>query len=177
MARMVNPVQAASEAIKTAIEQSRGPLPPPFVVQFLLEHWRRYLAYTYRDNGENSQPWKQAVKTTELLLWSVAPKHSPEERRELAMQLEPLLTSVKIGMAIAGTGDDVQNQFLHALSEWHVDIIARHGAPCDDANKAGDAETGVDLSDTLQLNVRDPRYRELMDLLDHAKLEQIDIDR
>lgn len=164
----MTPAQAAKETIKAAIEQSHGPLPPPFVVHFLLDLWRRYLAMTYRDEGKTSDPWIEAVRATEVLVWSVAPKPTKEEKRKLTEQLDSLIINLRIGMTVAGAEDDVQEDFLAELSDWHLGLMS-------DMTVVGGKP--VDLSDTVQLDYNDPRYRELMDILDVASLEKIDIDR
>lgn len=161
-------VHAAREAIRTAIGRANGPLPPPFLTRFLLDHWLRYLAITHRDQGESSPAWAEAVKTTDLLLWSVTPKVTKEDKRALTEQLEPLLASLRIGMA--GAGDQAQGSFLSQLSDWHLKIITQ---PAGDARQIKDVAANSDS--TLQIDLNDPRYKELLELLSNARLEKIDL--
>jgi len=177
----MNPVQAASEVIKNAIEASQGPLPPAFLVQFLLNHWRRYLALTHRDHGESNEEWVRAVRATEQLLWSVAPKATEEDRAALTKSLDSLVASLKQAMIVAGCHPQAQSDFLRQLSEWHVKLIigrkvATQASQPDDGSAPGKSNTKkFDLDETVRLDVRDPRYRELMDMLNNASLEKIDI--
>jgi len=46
--------RAATAAIRQLIEAARGPLPPVFVLQFLLYDWRQSLAVVHREYGEAS---------------------------------------------------------------------------------------------------------------------------
>jgi hypothetical protein len=163
-------VQAAREAIKTAIDRANGPLPPPFLTRFLLDHWLRNLAITHRDQGESSMAWAEVVKTTDLLLWSVTPKTTKEDKRALTKQLEPLLSSLRAGMAGAGADHQAQEAFLSQLKDWHLKLIIQ---PADKANPAKITANNPDS--TLQLDMNDPHYKELLELLINARLEKIEL--
>ena len=62
-----------SAEIRYAIEASGGPLPPAFIVQFLLGDWRHYLTSTLNACGEDSEEARATMETTALLLWSARP--------------------------------------------------------------------------------------------------------
>ena len=161
-------VHAAREAIKTAIDRANGPLPPPFLTRFLLDHWLRYLAITHRGEGESSPAWAEAVKATDLLLWSITPKATKEDKRALTEQLEPLLANLHVGMAGAGADQQAQEAFLSQLKDWHLKLITQ---PAGKAQPAKDAANNPDS--TLQIDLNDPKYKELLELLSNARLEKI----
>src|SRR5690554_5211680 len=112
--------KAATDSIRRHIEAAHGPLPPGFLVQFLLEDWRRYLAMVHRDHGEHSAEWREANRLTERLLWSIAPKETPEERAELVRSLEPLLSGLRRGMEVSGMDDERRAEFLRLLESVHI---------------------------------------------------------
>lgn len=165
-------LQAANVVIKNAIEGASGPLPPAFIVKFLLDYWRQYLALVHQKFGETSQEWHKAIADSELLLWSVAPKLTAEERLNLGKSLEGLVLSIKKGMAVAGSDSGTQRDFLRQLSEWHLSLLSSSRRGEGVADKKGD---GFDPNETVQLRAEDMRHRELLDLLDHAYIQHIEV--
>lgn len=161
-------VQAAGAAIRKAIADGDGPLPPKFVVQFLLQEWRRYLALTHWRHGPDSPQWTSAVDATQRLILSVLPVRSAAQRSKLMQSLPQLVADLKTGCATAATPGDVRDEFLAQLRETHLALLE----PRKDR-----AETPErDLSDTVTMDVRDPRYRLLLDKLDGADgVEHIEV--
>ena len=160
-------IQAASEAVRKAIEDVQGPMPPAFVVEFLLKEWRRYLALEHQESGADSEGWRRALGTMEKLLWSASPKATAEDRAGLPSALTDLVPMLKLGMESVHTDAEARETFLTALRNMHLGML--HPA------RAGAAHPVEDMSDTISMNVRDPRYRELLDLLSTDNVEQIDI--
>jgi hypothetical protein len=177
----MNSYQVATSVIDNAIEASQGPLPPAFLVEFLLDPWRSFLAITHTNHGESSEEWKQAVRATELLLWSIAPKATDADRASLTKSLASLLDSIRKATDVAGWQPAQRTAFLRQLSNWHVQLISRSAAATEAAlgenvsARGAATATKVDLDDTVQVDVRDPRYREFVDMLNHASLEKIEI--
>lgn len=176
------PVQAAGAAIRKAIEATQGPLPPAFVVEFLLSHWRRYLALTHRDAGPASEAWKAAVTATERLLWSVAPKATADDRNALSAALNPLLVSLRRGLDVAAMDEATRAAFLRQLADWHLSLISQASTPGSATQAAvaplsppaSDADDAP-LSDTISLDVNDPRYAKLLDMLQGGEVEEVNI--
>ncbi len=155
-------VQAAGTAIRRAITDADGPLPPSFLVDFLLREWRRYLARVHHEHGLDSIDWRYAVDTTRRLLFSSLPVGDAEQRQQLTRSLPILVADLKTGMAIAGTPPAARESFLGQLRDLHLmrldpDPAARHNITQE-----------IDLADTIAMDVRDPRYRALLDKLDGA---------
>jgi hypothetical protein len=165
-------LQAANLVIKNAIEGASGPLPPAFLVKFLLDYWRQYLARVHQKFGEASQEWHKAIADSELLLWSVAPKLTAEERQNLGKSLEGLVLSIKNGMIVAGSDSGTQRDFLRQLSEWHLTLLSNRKH----SDSSGEAESDAfDPNETVQLRAEDMRHRELLDLLDNAYIQHIEV--
>lgn len=153
-------VQAAGAAIRKAIADGDGPLPPKFLVEFLLQEWRRYLALTHHRHGPESDEWAAAVDCTRRLILSVLPVRSASQRSKLMQSLPRLVTDLKAGCAVAATPGSVRDAFLAQLREIHLALI--------EPPKNGKQAPEPDLSDTITMDVRDPRYRMLLDKLDGA---------
>lgn len=177
MTRFSTDLKAAariSGEIRHAIQASGGPLPPAFVVQFLLGDWCKYLTLTLDSYGEDSDEVRSAMETTALLLWSVRPVPTEEEKAELVERAPELIAGLKEGMASAGIGREVQEAFLLQLRDWHVDLMARRKG-YEAAGRAFDPTRKPGGDDTIQLDAQDIRSRELMDMLDHAEAEYIEL--
>lgn len=153
-------VQAAGVAIRLAIAEAEGPFAPRFLVEFLLKQWRRYLALLHHRHGPMSADWAHAMDTTRRLLCSVLPVATLEDRSRLLKYLPRLIADLKIGAAVAGIAPADRDAFLAELRELH---IAQLGP-----RLAGAQRKPVDLSDTIAMNVRDPRFRDFLDKLDGA---------
>ena len=153
-------VKAASAAIRTAISDADGPLPPHFLVEFLLSQWRRYLALTHHRHGPTSAEWTYAVAATRRLLFSVLPITSIEQRTKLAKSLTGLVADIKHGAQLGTLEPAARDLFLRQLGEFHIEKL--------DPNRPLDPVHAMNLSDTISMDTRDPRYRALMDQLDGA---------
>jgi len=153
--------QAASTAIRRAIAEADGPLPPRFVVEFLLQEWRRHLALTHHRAGPGSAEWKEAQQVTRQLLTSLQPPAGAEARARLTQSLPRLVADLKTGMALAHTTSETRDAFLHELRELHLRLLDPNTPP-------GDSRAPDDLSDTITMDTRDPRLRLLLDKLDGA---------
>jgi hypothetical protein len=154
-------------------------MPPVFVVEFLLKEWRRYLALIHQESGEGSETWRDAVAAMDQLLWSVMPKANADEWASVSQALAGLVATLKAGMNEINTQQDVRDAFLALLSEAHLASLHATEAPARlkgalaSAAERPDGEVHGD--DTITMDVHDPRYRELLDLLSTDNVEQIDI--
>jgi hypothetical protein len=151
-------IKAAGIAIRKAITDVDGPLPPHFVVEFLLSQWRRYLALTHHEHGSSSPEWSAALATTRQLLISILPMTSHAQRTQLARSVPQLVSDLKLGAKLGRIEPLALELFLKQLGEVHF-------AKLDPSRPLEPAHTS-DLSDTISMDVRDPRYRALLDQLD-----------
>jgi hypothetical protein len=98
---------------------------PRQVLEFLVQQWIKLLLVVHVKEGENSEAWKHALETMDRLIWSVEPKNSVEERRELAKAMPDLLKRVTEGLKVAGVEDAVRMGFFADLRKLHSEIIAK----------------------------------------------------
>ncbi|MBI4696012.1 MAG: DUF1631 family protein [Gammaproteobacteria bacterium] len=152
-------IQAAGLVLRQAIANAEGPLPPPWFMEFLLKYWRRFLVYVHHDHGDDSDDWKHAVDVTRRLLLSIVPANSTEQRSQVLHGLPRLITDVKLALDASGVPSDDRGAFLDKLRDLHMTLF--------DPNQPLPVNP-VDLSDTITMDVRDPRYRALLDKLDGA---------
>jgi hypothetical protein len=161
--------QRATAAIRTAIAEGEGPLPPHFVVEFLLGGWRRYMALVRQQAGESSSQWRDALEVTCGLVRSLHPPRDADQRAALIRALPRLIAELKAGASLAGMAADGRDAFLTALRDFHLQLLERANAP-------GGRDPRDALSDTITMDTRDPRLRALLDRLDGADgVEHIDM--
>lgn len=153
--------EAATTAIRATISEGDGPLPPHFVVEFLLRSWRRYLAIVHEQGGGPTGEWREAMEVTRRLVQSLRPPVGSRERATLTQSLPRLVADLKIGAALAGMPAGERDAFLSALREFHLRLLDPSSAPR--VKEAGD-----EPSDTITMDTRDPRMRSLLDKLDGA---------
>ena len=97
---------------------------PRAVVEFLLRQWIKVLLLVQVKEGEDSDAWKRALETMDLLIWSVEPKDTREARRELVGKVPDLLRRLADALAAAGIEDAVCARFVADLRKLHSEIIA-----------------------------------------------------
>lgn len=157
---LIPDIRAAGAAIRQAITDADGPLPPHFLVEFLLRQWRRYLVLTHHHQGAHSREWIAAVDATRRLLLSLLPVTTLEQRSNLAKSVPALIADLKRGANDGHIDRQTMTLFLKQLSELHFAKL--------DPERPLEKPRQNDLSDTITMDVRDPRYRALLDQLDGA---------
>jgi hypothetical protein len=102
---------------------------PPVVREFLDRHWRNLLVVTHNRDGEDSEAWRSRVQMMDTLVWSVLPKRSPPERRELLAALPTFARSLSHAIQVVGMPDDDRDAFLAELSRCHTAAIRGEPGP------------------------------------------------
>jgi len=89
------------------------------------------------------------------LIWSVQPRESAEERRQLAVGVPPLLKGLAAGLQAASVEEAVKQRFFADLMRLHTAILA---APPKGAAKPTyvPAETGRSLDFAAPITMRNP---------------------
>jgi len=102
----------------------------PVVREFLNEYWSRLLMISYlRDQGDCAS-LQGHVDTMDKLIWSVLPKHNPEERRELVDTLPMLLGALNEGMDSLEMPAHEREAFFTRLARCHSKAVSnRNRAP------------------------------------------------
>ena len=124
---------AAQEAIKERFDEEKV---PRSVLDFLLKHWVKHLLVTHLQGGIESDAWKSAVETMDLLIWSVHPKTDPLQRKKLASSVPTLLKNLTKGMQAAGVEDTARTAFFAELMKLHTAVLKAGGDIIDDAKQA-----------------------------------------
>ena len=161
--------RAAAEVVRSAIERSKGPLPPLFVLHFVLEDWISSLAAIHRRHGKSSGEWCKAVFATEQMLWSVMPAKTDVDRAELSQSLKSVVTNIREALVSGGCDPARAAYFLNRLATWQLSLL--------DPKKNADGSQAVKQidRDTIPIDLSDPTYRRLLDELQGDNVDQIEL--
>ena len=99
----------------------------PVVREFLNEYWSRLLMVTFLRDGGERDALQPHIDTMDKLIWSVSPKHSPEERRQLVDILPGLLGALNKGMDELELDDSERDAFFSRLARCHSKAVSHRG--------------------------------------------------
>ncbi|HEY8102262.1 MAG TPA: DUF1631 family protein [Burkholderiaceae bacterium] len=94
-----------------------------FVETFLESKWVSVLTIAYSVKDEKPQALDSAIKTMDDLIWSVKPKITPEQRKELVAKLPGLLATLNKWLNIVKLDDAERLKFFAELAECHASIV------------------------------------------------------
>lgn len=94
-----------------------------FVETFLEDKWVPVLTLAYTVKDENPQALGSAVKTMDDLCWSVKPKITMEERKELLARLPGIVAMLNKWLDLIKWNDDARVKFFSDLAKCHASIV------------------------------------------------------
>ena len=94
-----------------------------FVETFLENKWVSVLTLAYSVADEKPEAVKSAVKTMDDLIWSVKPKITALERKELIGKLPTMLAMLNKWLNVVKWDDAERLQFFAELAETHASIV------------------------------------------------------
>ena len=97
---------------------------PQAVLKFLAGQWVKLLLVAYAKHGKDSDAWKSALETMDLLIWSVNSKQALDERRKLASLLPGLLKRLNAGMQMVGVESEARTRFFSKLMKCHTKVMS-----------------------------------------------------
>ncbi len=111
----------AAEEVRARLEQSDL---NEIVQEFLSEHWKTLLMMTFLMEGDESDAWISGVETMDNLIWSIAPKKTQEERKQLVAALPSLLESLQQGMNLVEMPLEEKERFFSRLARCHSEAVS-----------------------------------------------------
>ena len=130
----------AQAEIRARVRVGNVPVP---VLEFLIQQWVQVLLVVHVVDGEDSEMWKNALDTMDLLIWSVEPKATLDERRELAAIVPEVRQRLAAGLRLVSIEDAVRSDFFAELRKLHGEII---GKPARRSVETRDAGPSVDTA-------------------------------
>ena len=133
-----------------------------FVQNFLLDYWRQLLIITHVEHGVGSNEWHEQIKTVDELVWSVQPKTSPEDRKQLSARLSQMLKIIKRGMVALEMPAPACSKFLSMLASLHVVAIKNIEESSIAARKLSHVPDTTTPIPTRSADVNDPSSEEFI---------------
>ena len=94
-----------------------------FVETFLEDKWVRVLTLAYGVKDDKPQAADSAIRTMDDLCWSVKPKITAAERKELLAKLPPMIAMLNKWLDLIKWHGDDRERFFKELSECHASIV------------------------------------------------------
>ena len=96
----------------------------PFEVRGFAETtWADYMAKVRSEQGEDSDAWKDAVKTLDDMLWSITAKDRSAQKAQLTRMIPKLIGALRKGSIAAGVPPERGRVFFEALYQLHIAAI------------------------------------------------------
>jgi len=118
---------------------------PRAVLRFVATEWMKLLIVAYAKGGRESRAWQSLVETMDILVWTLSPKQSMEDRQRLVSILPGLLKRLSKGMEIIGTAPQKRERFNAVLMRCHAKAIGGGDAA------AADVETPLSTENAAAL--------------------------
>lgn len=114
----------AAKAAKAEVSMRLGSGEVAAVVETFLENkWTTVMTLAYTVEDEKPGAVKNATRTMDDLIWSVKPKCTHEQRRQLIARLPGLLATLNRWLDVIKWQDAERLQFFAGLAECHAAIV------------------------------------------------------
>lgn len=94
-----------------------------FVETFLEDKWVAVLTLAYGVKEQSPQAVDHAVRTMDDLVWSVKPKITMEERKELLAKLPSMVAALNKWLDLIKWNDESRQRFFDELAKCHASIV------------------------------------------------------
>ncbi|MBK1730974.1 hypothetical protein CKO41_03985 [Thiococcus pfennigii] len=115
---------------------------PPAIRELIETGWAEVLATTHVLEGPDGSAWRAQVALVDRLLWSICPKDTQEERRELLRGVPSLLRHLRLGLADTLLDSRRIARWLRELQALQLAALRGEGPP------VSPAETTPEPDDT-----------------------------
>jgi hypothetical protein len=131
---------------------------PPVVRTVLHEGWLEAMIQAHAEAGEQGRRWRAGERVLDDLLWSVAPKRSAAERRELLRRIPELLRDLRTCLGTVIDNPQLLARWLKELQTVHIGALrgqpqvpAGQGATGSRSSAAAAAGAGANDADALPI--------------------------
>lgn len=126
--------KARAELARAMVQQTlnrrlTGRQLPLVVVKLLQDAWRNVLYIHCLKEGTESEPWKQAVKVVDAVIWSVQPQPGVEWQTRLKDVAPKLSNSLKKGLAAVNYDSLTTETLLRELMQVHMGMLKGQETP------------------------------------------------
>lgn len=126
--------KARAELARAMVQQTlnrrlTGRQLPLVVVKLLQDAWRNVLYIHCLKEGTESEPWKQAVKVVDAVIWSVQPQPGADWQTRLKDVAPKLSNSLKKGLAAVNYDSLTTETLLRELMQVHMSMLKGQETP------------------------------------------------
>ena len=118
--KMLQALRLAEKDVASRIETGEV---AGFVEIFLETQWTRVLAMAHSVVGSKPDALEKALQAMDDLIWSLKPKCTPEERKELLNKLPSILSMINAWLNAVRWNAAERLQFFSSLAERHATIM------------------------------------------------------
>jgi len=130
-------VDGAKARVDAEIQRRIAGRSVPAVVRTLLdEAWSKVLFISYLKEGESGESWPRQLNVVDRLLWSVEPKASVSERKQLLAEIPGLLHDLRTGLNGILFNPFEMTKLFKALEKEHIRCLAASGTVADQVQAA-----------------------------------------
>lgn len=94
-----------------------------FVEIFLERQWTSVLTLAHSVSDSKPEALEKALRTMDDLIWSLKPKTTPEERKELLGKLPAMLSMINAWLNTIRWDEPERMQFFSSLAERHAAVV------------------------------------------------------
>lgn len=109
--------ESARSIAQIWLRKTLGKISEPAVAAFLATHWVRVMQAACLDGSTTGARWKESEATIDELIWSVKPKQTAEERKQLLSLIPSLLKRINTGLDQVEISIEERTPFLNACFE------------------------------------------------------------
>ena len=96
---------------------------PVEVRGFVETTWADHMSRLRVEHGEDSDAWKEAVKTLDDMLWSITAKDRSSQKAQLTKMIPKLIAGLRKGSTAVGLAPERGRVFFEALYQLHIAAI------------------------------------------------------
>ncbi|MEE9412787.1 MAG: DUF1631 family protein [Methylococcales bacterium] len=134
-------IKNAREVVsRTVIEKLvKHPQIPKVMESLLMGSWSNYLMITLLRNDQSSEEWQRAIKLTNDLIWSVEPKHTFDERKQLKKRLPKIVSDTRHAIKNSGNTEEENDVLITKLQKCHELVLLGYYTQEDTSNSDADS--------------------------------------
>ncbi|NJD08206.1 MAG: DUF1631 domain-containing protein [Methylococcaceae bacterium] len=115
--------EARQAVTREIIDRTWNRSVPKVVEGLLMGPWANLMVLTALRNGQEGDEWKKALVVVEDLLWSVEPKVSEADRKQVRQKLPEIQQALREGLNLIGDPEINTSAVLDELAAYHREML------------------------------------------------------
>ena len=107
----------------TLADICNGKRVPPIIEKILDEYWSKALFLEYLKTGEEGEDYQSMLQTANILVESVQPKYTEEERKTMAKALPAIIKRLKTGLNTISVASFESVDLFRELQHCHMEVL------------------------------------------------------